>query len=275
MSVETHYDTVTDAWTLVLGDNLHYGYFTRGGETLAEATDALVDTMAGLAPLGPQTRVLDVGCGTGNPAFRLAERFGCHVTGISISRRGIQLAEAAGHRKGLTDRVAFHRRDALDNGLPDASFDVAWVMESSHLMPDKERLAAECHRVLRAGGTIVLCDQILRRPLSIAELYRLRTDLIGVERSFGQAKMETLDYYEATLRAQGFGRIERRDISRETLPTLEEWKRNLERHRSVLTAQVGADYVDNFAHSCDVLEGLFAREMFGYGIVKGVKEDRR
>jgi 27-O-demethylrifamycin SV methyltransferase len=274
MSVQTHYDTVTDAWALILGDNLHYGYFARGGETLSEATEALIDAMAGLAPLGRETEVLDVGCGTGHPAFRLAERAGCRITGISISGRGIQIAEEASRRKGLADRVAFHRRDALDNGFPDASFDVAWVMESSHLMPDKERLCAECHRVLRPGGTMVLCDQILKRPLSIAELYRLRRELIGVERAFGPAKMETLDFYESTMRAHRFGRIERRDVSRETLPTLGKWRENLERNRAALTAQVGAEYVDNFARSCDVLAGLFASEMFGYGIVKGVKDGR-
>jgi cyclopropane fatty-acyl-phospholipid synthase-like methyltransferase len=147
-------------------------------------------------------------------------------------------------------------------------------MESSHLMRDKERLCAESRRVLRAGGTMLLCDQVLKRPLSIAELYRLRRDLIGVERSFGPAKMETLDFYECTMRAHGFGRIERRDISRETLPTLGRWRENLERNRAALVAQVGAEYVDDFARSCDVLTDLFAREMFGYGIVKGVKDGR-
>jgi 27-O-demethylrifamycin SV methyltransferase len=72
MSNQTHYDSVTDAWTLILGENLHYGYFARGEETLAEATDALIDALASLARIDSSTVVLDVGCGIGGPAFRLS-----------------------------------------------------------------------------------------------------------------------------------------------------------------------------------------------------------
>jgi 27-O-demethylrifamycin SV methyltransferase len=271
MNNETHYDTVTDAWTLILGDNLHYGYFREGGETLSHATDALIDAMAVLAPLGPDTVLLDAGCGIGNPAFRLAEKSGCRIAGISISGRGIELAQESCRRKGLSDRVTFHRRDALDNGFPEDSFDVVWVMESSHLMRDKELLCAESHRVLRAGGTMVLCDLVLKRELSLADIYRLREDLARLERSFGQAKMETLDFYEATLRRQGFAEVERHDISREAFPTLERWKENLERNRTALSAHLPAEEIDNFARCCEILKDLFARDVLGYGIVKGVK----
>ena len=271
MSIQAHYDAVTDAWTLILGDNLHYGYFADGSETLPQATDALIDAMAALAPLNRETVLLDVGCGIGNPAFHLAERTGCRISGISISGRGIEIAEQACRRRGLSERVAFHQRDALDNGFADGSFDVVWVMESSHLMRDKELLCAENYRVLRAGGTMLLCDQVLKRELSIAEIYRYRDDLARVERAFGKAKMETLDYYEATMRRQGFVEIERRDVSREALPTLEKWKENVERNRAALTAHVAQEYIDNFARSCEILKDLFARELFGYGIVKGVK----
>jgi hypothetical protein len=38
MKDQLHYDRATDAWTLILGQNFHYGYFTRGEETLAEGT---------------------------------------------------------------------------------------------------------------------------------------------------------------------------------------------------------------------------------------------
>jgi cyclopropane fatty-acyl-phospholipid synthase-like methyltransferase len=227
--------------------------------------------MAALAPLGPDKRVLDVGCGIGNPAFYLSERTGCRISGISISGRGIEIAREASRRKGLSERVSFHQRDALDNGFPEGSFDVAWVMESSHLMRDKERLCAENHRVLRAGGAMLLCDQILMRDFSVADLYRLRHDLVQVERVFGQAKMETLDFYESTMRAQGFVQIERRDISREAFPTLARWKENLELNRVALTAHIGEEYVDDFARACDILTELFTRELFGYGLVKGVK----
>lgn len=271
MNNQTHYDNVTDAWTLILGDNLHYGYFAQGDETLPEATDALIDVMAGLATIDSSTALLDVGCGIGGPAFRLAERTGCSISAISISGRGIEMASEVGRRKGLSGRIAFHQRDALDNGFPADAFDVAWVMESSHLMRDKAKLCAENHRVLRVGGRMLLCDLILKQELSIADIYRLRDDLAVLERSFGKAKMETLDFYEATMRARGFERIQRRDVSRQAFPTLQRWKQNLERNRVALSEHLSPGDVENFARSCEILEDLFARELLGYGIVSGTK----
>jgi 27-O-demethylrifamycin SV methyltransferase len=271
---QAHYDSVTDAWTLILGDNLHYGYFARGDEALPRATEALVDLMAALAPLGPASEVLDVGCGIGGPAFRLAERTGCRVSGISTSARGIEMATEGSRRRGLSARVAFHQRDALDNGFAEEAFDVAWVMESSHLMRDKEMLCAESHRVLRPGGTMVLCDLVLERDLSLAEVYRMRDDLATLERSFGRAKMETLDFYEAALRAQGFTGIEKRDISRQVAPTLDRWRENLEQNRAALSAHLSSAEMADFGRSCDILEALFASDRLGYGIVKATRPAR-
>jgi cyclopropane fatty-acyl-phospholipid synthase-like methyltransferase len=271
MHNQIHYDNVTDAWTLILGENLHYGYFACGEETLAEATDALVDAMAALAPIDSKTVLLDVGCGIGGPAFRLHGRTGCAISGISISGRGIELARDTCRRKGLSHRIAFHRRDALDNGFSEGAFDVVWVMESSHLMRDKERLLAESHRVLRPGGRLLLCDLILKREVSLMDVYRLRSDLAVLERSFGEAKMETLDFYEAAARAAGFVEIERRDISREIRPTLDRWKENVERNRAELAAHLDEEDIENFARSCDILKELFSSELLGYGMVAGVR----
>jgi 27-O-demethylrifamycin SV methyltransferase len=273
MNNQAHYDRITDAWTLILGEHLHYGYFESGDDTLRRATDALVDTMAALAPIDSNTSLLDVGCGIGTPAFRLAERNGCTISAISVSARGIALATEASRRRGLSNKVAFHQRDALDNRFPEASFDVVWVMESSHLMRDKQLLCAENHRVLRPGGTMLLCDLILKRQLTLVDIYRLREELSVLERSFGKAKMETLDFYRKTMRAQGFVAIDSRDISGEALPTLDKWQENLERNRVPLTAHLDEKDLGDFARSCEILKDLFAQEVLGYGIVTGSKGD--
>ena len=272
MDNQAHYDRITDAWTLILGENLHYGYFTGEDQTLRQATDALIDAMAALAPIGSGTDLLDVGCGIGAPAFRLAERKGCTISAISVSARGLAIAREACARKGLSKRVVFHQRDALDNKFPDSSFDVAWVMESSHLMHDKRRLCAENHRVLRPDGAMLLCDLTLKRPLTVADVYHLRDELSVLERSFGRAKMETLAFYQETLRAEGFVKIDCRDISNDVLPTLDKWEENLETNRELLAVHLAEEEIDDFARSCEILRDLFLREVLGYGMVTGAKE---
>jgi hypothetical protein len=111
----------------------------------------------------------------------------------------------------------------------------------------------------------------LKREFSVADIYQLRSDLAVLERSFGKAKMETLDYYQATMSARGFEKIERRDISREVFPTLRKWKENLDGNRALLRERLSDDDVEDFARSCEILQDLFARELLGYGILSGRK----
>ena len=99
-----------DHWFEELANHLGSAYlrysFTKG--TLQEVR-ALTDLLG----LGPQSRVLDVGCGPGRHALALAAA-GCSVTGIDISADFVALAEAEADRTGLADRVRFLRRDAVD-----------------------------------------------------------------------------------------------------------------------------------------------------------------
>ena len=105
--VGAHYDQVTSAWEYLLGADLHYGYFDEPGESLTVATARLTDRMAEAAQLDASLRVLDVGCGIGTPAMTLAERFGCRVTGITISEVGLNRACTTAACAGSTTASTF------------------------------------------------------------------------------------------------------------------------------------------------------------------------
>ena len=182
----SHYDRVTDAWGLLLGDELHYGVFATGTEPLPTATRALTDEMLAVVRLREGDQVLDVGCGTGAPACHLAG-LGARVTGITTSAVGIASAEQRASALGVADRTTFLLRDGTDNGLPPAQFDRVWVLESSHLMRDRAGLVSECARVLRPGGRLALCDIVLRRPMPFDEVRRLRRELALLRDVFGDA----------------------------------------------------------------------------------------
>ncbi len=131
-----HYDRVTEAWGLLLGEELHWGVFSSPDEPLAQATNELTTRMITASQLSPGLRVLDVGCGSGTPARRIATEHGVEVLGITTSQVGIDAATAKTAAAGISG-VTFEQRDGTDNQLPDESFDRAWVLESSHLMPDR------------------------------------------------------------------------------------------------------------------------------------------
>jgi 27-O-demethylrifamycin SV methyltransferase len=266
-----HYDRVSAAWSLLLGEDLHYGLFRDGDEALRDATEELTRTMAEAARIEPGLAVLDVGCGTGAPALHLAARHGARVVGITTSERGLERARARAAEEGVDDLVTFELRDGMDNGLPTGSFDRVWVLESSHLMRERELLMRECARVLRTGGRLALCDIMLRRRLDFEEVRRLREPLVLLRRVFGDARMEPLSRYTELARSSGLTVEREHDLTAATRPTFDRWRANAERHRDDVTASLGDAYLERFVRACDVLEALWDDGTMGYGLLAAVK----
>lgn len=268
---ESHYDRVTQAWTLLLGEDLHYGLFTVGDEDLGAATAALTARMVDAASLSPGLDVLDVGCGTGAPACLLARDWGARVTGITTSAVGVEAASARAAAAGLSSSTTFLQRDGMDNGLPDSAFDRAWVLESSHLMRERDRLIAECARVLRPGGRLVLCDIVLRRPMPFEEVKRLRQPLALLRDVFGAARMEPLAVYADLAAASGLVVDAEVDLTPPTRPTFARWRANAERFRDEVLQSIGEDDLDRFVEACGVLEGFWDDGTLGYGLISATK----
>ena len=85
-----------------LGDNLYRAMLDRrmiyscaywpGARSLDDAQEAKLDLICRKLGLQPGMRVLDIGCGWGGAAQYAAERYGVHVTGVTISRNQAETA---------------------------------------------------------------------------------------------------------------------------------------------------------------------------------------
>jgi SAM-dependent methyltransferase len=104
--------------------------------------------------------VVDLGCGDGRHSLRLAERFGFAVHGIDPVSRHMELANealaaAAKEKPELSKLVRFELGTAESLPLEDASIDLIWCKEALYYF-DLDRAFAECRRVLRAGGHMLI-----------------------------------------------------------------------------------------------------------------------
>jgi 27-O-demethylrifamycin SV methyltransferase len=266
-----HYDTVVEAWDYLLGEDLHYGYFTGTCKSLTDATDALTDQMLALADLHSGLTVLDIGCGTGKAGCRIAAEYDCQLTGISPSTACIKRAAELATSLGLADAARFIPGDGTQLQFADNSFDRVWVMESSHLMDDKPALLGECARVLKPGGRVILCDVMLRTKLSLTQVIGYRDEFLILKHAFGRAKMETLDFYSTGLQANQLHLEQARDITHETLPTFTYWRDNARHNRSSVEQHIDATAWGRFLDSCDVLESFWQDGIMGYGILAASK----
>jgi SAM-dependent methyltransferase len=113
--------------------------------------DRRVETILELLPaLGPEARLLDVGCLEGTLTRLYADRVGTkRVHGIDVA--GVDAARA----KGI-EAVAFDLNSGASLPHPDASFEVVTCIETlEHVLPT-DRLLAEIHRVLAPGGIAIV-----------------------------------------------------------------------------------------------------------------------
>lgn len=124
--------------------------------------------------LSPGARVLDVTCGPGLYAVRLAQR-GCLVHGIDISPASIRYARALAEQEGVADRCHFTQADVRD-ALPreaGAGYDAALFLYGQLAVFPREEAAMllrECAQALRTGGRLLIelldFERLDRRPHS-------------------------------------------------------------------------------------------------------------
>jgi arsenite methyltransferase len=140
---------------------------------LANVPDAAVESFAGVAnpwEMGrpaPGERVLDVGSGAGTDSLLAAQMVGeqGHVTGIDMTPEMLAKARAAAAAMGAAN-VEFVEADAERLPFPDASFDVVISNGVIDLIPDKDAVFAELHRVLIPGGRLQIADVTIQHPVS-------------------------------------------------------------------------------------------------------------
>ncbi|MEU4361664.1 class I SAM-dependent methyltransferase [Promicromonospora sp. NPDC023987] len=133
----THRD---DPWSSVADDwGRYWGGFAR------PVWEPLLTTAA----IGSGTRVLDVGCGTGELLEHLQER-GARPAGVDPASRMAELARA--RAIGSDVRLGDFEQLPFDDG----AFDALLAVNALQLTEDQERALAEAARVLVPGGTIGL-----------------------------------------------------------------------------------------------------------------------
>jgi cyclopropane-fatty-acyl-phospholipid synthase len=93
-NIALHYDLGNDFYELMLDPTMTYscGIFDTDQSTLEEASLAKYDRIIDQLKIEPHHKVLEIGCGWGGFAQRLAEKTDVHLTATTISHRQFEYA---------------------------------------------------------------------------------------------------------------------------------------------------------------------------------------
>jgi len=107
-------------------------------------------------------RILDMGCGTGNATFAIAEKVGeeAEIVGLDLSCGQIGLAR----KNNRFPNISFLIADASNAPFEEGCFDKVFITHAIHEMPREMRLKAlrEAKRILQQEGKVVVLE--LDRP---------------------------------------------------------------------------------------------------------------
>src|SRR4051794_33613062 len=160
-----------------------------GKHTELDAREPLVAAVVAAQP----GRILEVGCGWGELARRLAEATGAEVVATDLSPRMIELTRENG--------VAAELADVQELPFPDASFDVAVAAWMLYHVPDLPRGIRELARVLRPGGRLVAVTNSRFHLIELRELVGSGPSTLSFARESGEE-----------LLSASFARVSRIDI---------------------------------------------------------------
>jgi arsenite methyltransferase len=152
------------AWILDL--DYPHDLVERVPEAAAESFAGVANPFA-LGTLERGEAVLDIGSGAGSDSLVAAQMVGPEgsVTGLDMTPEMLAKARSAAADMGATN-LTFVEGEAENLPFEDESFDVVISNGVIDLIPDKDAVYSEIHRVLRPGGRIQIADVTIQNPVS-------------------------------------------------------------------------------------------------------------
>jgi ubiquinone/menaquinone biosynthesis C-methylase UbiE len=126
-------------------------------ETLVRAAAPVTTRMLDLLALKPGMQVLDIACGTGEPAIPAAQRVapGGRVLATDFVEEMLAFAREKAAQRGVPN-IDFRRVDGEQVDVPPATFDAVSIRWGIMFMPDPVGCLREAHRALKPGGRIAV-----------------------------------------------------------------------------------------------------------------------
>jgi cyclopropane-fatty-acyl-phospholipid synthase len=176
-NIAYHYDLGNDLFALFLDETMTYScaVFDEPTEPLALAQTRKYAQIADQLRLGPDDRVLEIGCGWGGFALYAAGERGAHVTALTISPSQAALARHRVSEAGLADRIEIVEQDYRAH---EGSYTKLASIEMLEAIGERQypTFFAACDRLLERRG--IACIQTILVPDQRWNRYRKTPDWI-------------------------------------------------------------------------------------------------
>jgi len=104
--------------------------------------------------------MVDLGCGGGRNAKELLKRYPkAKLTALDYSEVSVEMTKKTNRQAIRADRCVVVQGDVAALPFEAGSFDMATAFETIYFWPGLEKCFAEVHRVLKPGGSFLICNE--------------------------------------------------------------------------------------------------------------------
>jgi SAM-dependent methyltransferase len=184
--------------------------------------------------LGPDSSVLEIGCGSGGYALFLAEKLGCRIVGVDINELGIRSAKELAQTRALGSRARFEQCDVSKNlPLDDQTFDAAFSNDVLCHVSRRLDLLGEMFRVLKPSSRLLFSDALVIGGMISAEEIATRS-------SIGFYFYSPPGENERLLEKAGFSQVRTTDTTENAARISKKWHDAREKRTAELVTAEGA-----------------------------------
>ena len=202
---------------------LSYGFWKPETKSIDDAIENQHQLVRNLLQIKNTDHLLDLGCGTGGCAIRLAQLTGCRVTGITLSEKQIAQANRMAKSTGVEKLVSFQCVN-FEQPLPfkNESFTKAYSVEALIYALDKAAVLKEAFRVITPGGLFLVLDGFLRvYPLPQDQMESFQTCITG----WSVTNVAEKKQFQTDLKRAGFSLLQWADMTCEVIALSQRIKR--------------------------------------------------
>ena len=140
-----------------MGQKVNYNEISQVYDEVRAADVELINSFLSEVDITPATKILDIGCGTGNYTTLLQQVTHGEVYGIEPAEG--MLSKARQKSSG----VFFTPGQAEQIPFADTYFDFVYMTDVIHHVPDRGKMFAEIKRVLKRAGKVCIVTQSHRQ----------------------------------------------------------------------------------------------------------------
>lgn len=223
---------------------INYNEISRIYDDVRDADVELINRFLDEVDTNEYTRVLDIGCGTGNYTSLFQRVSGCEMYGIDPSAGMLEKA------KDKNPKIDIRVGNAAKIPHPDGYFDFIYMTDVIHHVPDMGRMFVEIGRVLKLGGKLCIMtqshQQIDMRPTSkffpgTATADKARYPALdtinqtAIMNGFSMLKVDTIDDGQIEIGGEYLKLVENKGYSMFHLISNQEYQRGLMKLKEALT----------------------------------------